>query len=1207
MILAVAMVMSMFAGIAITASAAEGNFELANAIAVGDTVILANVDGTKVFTGVANSIGVAADATPVGNILNSAEAATLTVEAGTAEGSVAFKMEDGTYIGFTGTSNKLYALEAIEDASSWMVVITEGAAVVTNVANEARVLQYNKSNPRFCAYTGSQGDVNFFKPSEGCTHENATGTVVTPATCVDAGEMTFTCTCGATWTAAIPALGHSYNEGTVTTDPKCTEEGVLTKNCTVCNAEITEVVPALGHNYVDGFCTVCNAEQAPVAHFKAVSLAEVMEGNYVIGAIRADVYPTVYLATGTVKGGDWVVSDTAITANEEDTVSSENFPVDGQIFVFKGNNTDGFTIGFELDGVMQYLGYTDTTANRKLAFAPEYETILWTVIETGKGGFALSSPYEGGNVTVSQNSTSNTAIRGYKSGAIYTGLYLFSEFVYCAHENTTEIAAVDADCTTAGNTAGVVCNDCGRTLSGNETIPALGHNTSISVVDGNVVMVCANCDLEESVALNTIAEAKAYTDKTVVYNVKGIVTYVNGRNVYIEDENDAICAYFAADFDTSAIELGDEIFVSATMTEYKGLLELNAPAEYHVLSKGNELPNKEVTLAELLADTENAFLGERVTVTGLKVGIVNTGASTNLTDAEGNTIALFKAANMAENVTEGDTITVTAIVSAYNAYQLIVNPGTILTDIVVTDEGSNDTPIETVDIATAKAGEAGTYYQVEGVVTAMSADKRTIYIQDATAGIALYLTARPAEAVCALGDKVKAYGAYKLYNGLIELDAIDASNPDFFEILSSGNTVEAQLVDIVTLAVDLDNEYLAEKVRIEGATITAIDDKNTITLDQNGTIITIYKAPALTEEFVVGAIINVTAVVSSYNGYQLLVNEASDIEFVSAPQPEEPEQPEQPKEPILVEGIKIGHTLNLASDISINFAVQTSVLNAYETYYLECKLPIYENGEITGYNTINVEPVLNGNYYYFTLLGVTAVMMNDMVEATLHMTIGDQPYVSTVDTYSVGTYAYSQLNKANASAALKALCADLLRYGACAQIYKNYRTDALVNGAMTEDMIALLSDIDAVTFNNVKDEIVQLENPTVTLRGRSLSLDSKVTLNYILNLTNYQGKLEDLTIRVTYKDINGVEKVVVLDDCIVYDEAQNFYSFSFDSLLAAELRTVLTAVVYEGETQVSNAFTYTIDTYGNGKKGTLLDLCKALMAYSDTALAYFAG
>ena len=313
------------------------------------------------------------------------------------------------------------------------------------------------------------------------------------------------------------------------------------------------------------------------------------------------------------------------------------------------------------------------------------------------------------------------------------------------------------------------------------------------------------------------------------------------------------------------------------------------------------------------------------------------------------------------------------------------------------------------------------------------------------------------------------------------------------------------------------------------------------------------------------------------------------------------------EEPTLVEGIKIGHTLNLASDISINFAVATSVLNAYDSYYLECKLPVYENSVISGYNTVEVQPVLNGNYYYFTLMGVTAVMMNDMVEATLHMTKGGEQFVSAVDSYSVGTYAYSQLNKSNASASLKALCADLLRYGACAQIYKNYRTDALVNASMTPAMIALLSDIEAVTFNNVKEEIVQIDNPTVLLRGRSLSLESKVTLNYILNLSNYKGKLEDLNVRVSYTDIQGKTKTVVLTDAVVYDAEQNFYSFSFDSLLAAELRTVLTAVVYEGDTQVSNAFTYTIDTYGNGKKGALLDLCKALMAYSDTALAYFVG
>jgi hypothetical protein len=47
--------------------------------------------------------------------------------------------------------------------------------------------------------------------------------------------------------------------------------------------------------------------------------------------------------------------------------------------------------------------------------------------------------------------------------------------------------------------------------------------------------------------------------------------------------------------------------------------------------------------------------------------------------------------------------------------------------------------------------------------------------------------------------------------------------------------------------------------------------------------------------------------------------------------------------------------------------------------------------------------------------------------------------------------------------------------------------------------------------------------------------------------------------------------------------------------------------VYEGDTQISDSMCYSADNYGIGKSGTLLDLCKCLVAYSDSAKAYFAN
>ena len=311
------------------------------------------------------------------------------------------------------------------------------------------------------------------------------------------------------------------------------------------------------------------------------------------------------------------------------------------------------------------------------------------------------------------------------------------------------------------------------------------------------------------------------------------------------------------------------------------------------------------------------------------------------------------------------------------------------------------------------------------------------------------------------------------------------------------------------------------------------------------------------------------------------------------------------KEPVVDETITIGHTLNLASDISVNFAIKTSLLVDYVNHYMVVEIPVYKGNEQTGTRTVTIEPTVNNGYYYYTLTGLTAVNMGDVVSAQLHMEKNGQPYLSKVDTYSVAQYAYAQLNKSNMPDSLKALCADLLRYGKEAQIYKSYRTDALVDEAMTETHKAYLSDAESVTFGNTNETLADLDNPVITWAGKALDLDSKVSVKYIFNLGSYTGKVEELTLRVNYVNYQGQAVEAVLENPEVYDESKGRYSFTFDGLLAAELRSVVEVAVYHGDTRLSQTLRYSPDTYGNNKPGQLLILCKALMAYSDTAKAYF--
>ena len=317
----------------------------------------------------------------------------------------------------------------------------------------------------------------------------------------------------------------------------------------------------------------------------------------------------------------------------------------------------------------------------------------------------------------------------------------------------------------------------------------------------------------------------------------------------------------------------------------------------------------------------------------------------------------------------------------------------------------------------------------------------------------------------------------------------------------------------------------------------------------------------------------------------------------------------EPTEPTEDSALKLGHTLNLASDISVNFVVAVEAMEGYDmdTVYAECRYYDYVGNEEGEERAIILEPELKGSYYYFTLEGLNATQMTTELTTVLYGTKGGQPYYSPTDIYSIATYAYSQMSKDSVPNSLKVLCADLLRYGSATQVYKGYRTDDLADRNMTEEQKLYLTDTENLTFGSVNQVGTELDAPLITWEGKSLDLQSKVGIKFVANLTNYTGNKEDLTLKVTYVDCTGTQRTEILEDMELYKENRCLYAFSYYGLLAAELRTPLTVQIMERDTPVSCTLTYSADTYGNNKTDQLLTVCKALFAYSDSAKSYFAG
>ena len=168
---------------------------------------------------------------------------------------------------------------------------------------------------------------------------------------------------------------------------------------------------------------------------------------------------------------------------------------------------------------------------------------------------------------------------------------------------------------------------------------------------------------------------------------------------------------------------------------------------------------------------------------------------------------------------------------------------------------------EPIAIAAARALENDEYACVEGVVIFI--DGRNVHVQDATAGIDLYLTSN-APSSLHIGDMVRAYGKKTVYNHLVELTGINATNADVFVVLSTGNTLPepaSQTIADINSDFDGGNMMQSTRVKIETAIIGTINTSGNTTITQDGSSLIIYRIPSV-PGMIAGDWVTLTGIVS---------------------------------------------------------------------------------------------------------------------------------------------------------------------------------------------------------------------------------------------------------------------------------------------------------------------------------------------------------
>ncbi len=324
-------------------------------------------------------------------------------------------------------------------------------------------------------------------------HKWGEGEITTTPTCLNDGVKTFTCTvCHETKTEKIPATGHT--EKTVVGKPAtCTETGLTDGiSCSVCGTVIKaqEEIPAKGHSWDEGkVTTAATCENAGVKTYTCTVCQETKtEAITATGHTSVSVpgKPATCTETGLTAGTKCSVCDAILSGMEEIPATGHNWNA-GEITTAptcedKGVKTFTCTAcGETKTEEIPALGHKEETIPGKAATCTETGltagtkcSVCGTIIKAqevipAKGHTPETIP--GKAATCTEPGLTD----GTKCSVCGTVIKAQEEIPATGHREET-VAGKPATCTETGLTDGISCSVCGTVIKAQEVIPAKGHS-----------------------------------------------------------------------------------------------------------------------------------------------------------------------------------------------------------------------------------------------------------------------------------------------------------------------------------------------------------------------------------------------------------------------------------------------------------------------------------------------------------------------------------------------------------------------------------------------------------------------------------------------------------------------------------------------------------------------------------------------------------
>lgn len=296
-------------------------------------------------------------------------------------------------------------------------------------------------------------------------------------------------------------------------------------------------------------------------------------------------------------------------------------------------------------------------------------------------------------------------------------------------------------------------------------------------------------------------------------------------------------------------------------------------------------------------------------------------------------------------------------------------------------------------------------------------------------------------------------------------------------------------------------------------------------------------------------------------------------------------------------------SITLDSDISLVYLVDPAVLERYQNATI-----VYRDasGTVQGASGLSKEltKTVNGKtYLYGEFTGIAAKEMTKDITATLEGTSdgGMTNCYSKAYTTSVADYAKRLIAMDGTSKVLKTLLVDLVNYGASAQTYFGYNTSDLANADFDDYQTYASAKHSLTGFTNSGSSVTNSGN--VKISGRTLVLENRVGIAVIIDTSEYEGNIADITINVNG---TGVSDVIAGQDLKPYS-TNKYYGVTYEILPTKMDETYTFTVQVNGE--ASARMTYGISAYAynmrNNSNTKLVALLQDIMEYGNSALNYW--